>query len=121
MGYRYIGTKTRLLDEVLMKISTLAPYGGHVVDLMCGTATVSLALAERGFSVTAVDVMTYSYHHARVALKFHAHPKFLCAKEFILKYAKLEPSYEAMLISLSNVHDRKDYFWKEFSPEGDPT
>src|SRR3989344_971090 len=120
MGYRYIGTKTRLLDEVLMKISTLAPYGGHVVDLMCGTATVSLALAKKGFRVTAVDVMTYSYHHARVALSFDEYPRFIDADSFISKYAKGEVGYESMLSALSNVPDRKDYFWQEFSSEGNP-
>ncbi|MBN1660450.1 MAG: class I SAM-dependent methyltransferase [Anaerolineae bacterium] len=33
-----------------------APYGRHVLDLMCGTAEVSLALARRGFGVTGMDL-----------------------------------------------------------------
>jgi len=120
MGYRYIGTKTKLLNEVLAKVSELTPTTGHVVDLMCGTGTVSQALAENKFRVTAVDVMTYSYHHARVLLTFDEYPTFLEAKDFISEYVDLCPSYESMLAAISRVPDKKDYFWKEFSQEGSP-
>ncbi|NIV29675.1 MAG: methyltransferase domain-containing protein, partial [Anaerolineae bacterium] len=33
-----------------------APYGQHWLDLMCGTAEVSLELARRGYSVLGVDL-----------------------------------------------------------------
>lgn len=120
MGYRYIGTKTKLLNELLAKISSLVHEGAHIIDLMCGTATVSLALAQKAYRVTAVDVMTYSYHHARIALLFSDYPQFLGASQFIKKFAGTNASYPTMLQALSNVPARKAYFWHEFSLEGSP-
>jgi len=46
MGYRYIGAKTQVLDEVLAGVKRLARPSGHIVDLMCGTGAVSLALRQ---------------------------------------------------------------------------
>ena len=125
MGYRYIGAKTKIIDKILRKISSLVPEGGHITDLMCGTGAVSTALRKEGFHVTAVDVMTFSYHHARVALLFTSHPEFRYAKEFINEFGgevqqaflSLTP-YERMLQALNNVPLERGYFWEEFSLEG---
>jgi len=124
MGHRYIGSKTKIVDTVLEKIQQIAPARGHVVDLMCGTASVSVALRAANFKVTAVDVMTYSYHHARVALQLKSAPHFTKAKKFIDKYAptysKKLNNYARMLEALNLVPDRKGYFWREFSMDGAP-
>ena len=127
MGFRYIGTKTKIMDMVLSEIVKAIPEKGHVIDLMCGTASVSLALRKKGFRVTAIDVMTYSYHHARVALLLSVAPSFEGVKELIAEfYSNPEPSlfplnpYEETLLALGNVPKRKGYFWKEFSAEGSP-
>jgi len=127
MGYRYIGAKKKVLDKVLGKVSSLVPPGGHVVDLMCGTAAVSAGLRKAGFCVTAVDIMTFSYHHARVALLFTAAPDFRHATTFMNKFSggtqrslfPLSP-YENILQALNNVPPEKGYFGKEFSIEGCP-
>ena len=127
MGFRYIGSKSKIIEKVIFKIKSLAPEGSHVVDLMCGTATVSLRLREEGYKVTAIDVMTYSYHHANVALFLSSPPSFKDAKDFIKKYYKDVPTlfppsaYEKVLSALEYVPPRKGYFWKEFSSEGDPS
>ena len=127
MGYRYIGAKTRILEEILNRISTLIPKGGHVIDLMCGTASVSSALRKREFRVTANDIMTFSVHHAKVALLFTSKPEFKKAKVFINTFIKKAPQsllpmppYEKMLHAINNVQPQKGYFWKEFSVEGSP-
>lgn len=124
MGHRYIGSKTKILNTVLEKIQQIAPARGHVVDLMCGTASVSVALRAANFKVTAVDVMTYSYHHARVALQLNSAPHFTKAKRFIDKYApaysKDLNNYARILEALNLIPERKGYFWKEFSMEGNP-
>lgn len=127
MGYRYIGAKTKSLGKVLEKISTLVPVGGHVCDLMSGTGAVSAALRENDYRVTAVDLMTFSYHHARVALLFTEAPKFRNAEEFIDLCSSAEQSllfpptpYESIIYALNSVRPMKGYFWREFSSEGTP-
>ena len=127
MGYRYIGAKTKILEQVIRKISALVPKGGHVCDLMCGTAAVSSALRRNGYRVTAVDLMTFSYHHARVALLFTQPPSFRNAKGFIEEYSRLKDKalfsptfYESILDALNNVPPETGYFWREFSMEGCP-
>ena len=124
MGHRYIGSKTKILDAVLEKIKEVAPPQGHIVDLMTGTASVASALRAASFCVTAVDVMTYSYHHARVALLLKKAPEFKGAKDFITKYApkfsKDLDNYSRILEALNLASERKGYFWNEFSVEGNP-
>lgn len=124
MGHRYIGSKTKILDAVLGMINSKAPSRGHIVDLMTGTASVAAALRSAGFRVTAVDVMTYPYHHARVALLLKQPPRFGGAKDFIKKYAPKytegQENYSRILEAFNLVPERKGYFWNEFSAEGNP-
>lgn len=124
MGHRYIGSKTKILDAVVSKIKEIAPERGHVVDLMSGTGVVSVALRKEGFKVTAVDLMTYSYHHGRVALLLAKAPEFKGAKSFVKKSALRNATslngYEQIIFALNSVAPRRGYFWTEFSIEGDP-
>jgi len=127
MGYRYIGAKTKISEAILSTINSIVKKGARVADLMCGTGTISAALRENGYFVTASDIMTASYHHARVLLLLDFPPPFLKAKKFISGLfpddsRQLFPlsEYEKMLVCLNNVTPIKGYFWKEFSLEGKP-
>jgi len=127
MGYRYIGAKTAVIGAILKKISEVVGENAKVADLMCGTAAVSVALRKNGYSVTANDVMTYSYHHARVALFFAKPPMFKDARDFIAQFSRdhnqgLFPTspYESMLSALNHVPPKEGYFWREFSAAGCP-
>ena len=127
MGYRYIGAKNRIMEDILPAIENLVGTGAYVADLMCGTSAVSTELRKRGFRVTANDLMTYSYHHARVALLFTSEPAFSNSKKFIKEFSKnssngllpLAP-YEQILDALNNVPPIKGYFFREFSSDGSP-
>ncbi len=127
MGYRYIGAKTKITEEILDKVNSIVKRGAHVADLMCGTGAVSVALREKGYRVMAADIMTASYHHARVLLLLDIPPQFAKAKDFIDKsfpkgYHTLFPlsEYEKILTCLNNLTPIKGYFWKEFSIAGKP-
>lgn len=128
MGYRYIGSKMRILGEILPQIEAIVGKGALIADVMCGTAVVSACLRENGYRVIANDIMTYSYHHARVSLLFTAPPEFANAKKFIRNFYPnrenglfpLSP-YERILKALNNVPPEKGYFWKEFCVEGNPS
>ena len=128
MGYRYIGAKNKLSDHILTKIGELVATEAHIVDLMCGTGQVSLALREEGYLVTAVDLMTYSLHHATVQLFINQPPEFKeLSKLQEIRNHKENPKnlfgvsvYEATLSFLNNLEPTRGYFWKECSPDGNP-
>jgi len=127
MGYRYIGSKSKIVNEIVDKISEIVPSKSTVTDLMCGTASISSALRLRDYNVIANDLMTYSYHHAITALKFYKYPTFNNVTQFINKYFKQEKldlfnltPYEKFINALSNVEPIKGYFWNELSLEGSP-
>lgn len=128
MGYRYIGSKTQIIESVVLHIENIVGTDSRIADIMCGTGAVSAALRLRGHQVIANDLMTYSYHHARVQLGFTRSPRFAKAKNFIHEFSKksnndslfpLSP-YEQMLQALNNVSEVRDYFWKELSSAGSP-
>ncbi|MCH8341664.1 MAG: DNA adenine methylase, partial [Chloroflexi bacterium] len=127
MGYRYIGSKADLIQEILLGIAEAAPPGSHVADLMSGTGRVAAALRQHGYQVTAADVMTYSLHHARVALLLNEPPKFENASEFLerdgnprQKHLFHQNRYERMIEAINSVEPVRGYFWREFSRDGRP-
>jgi len=128
MGFRYIGAKTQIVESVVDHIAEIVGKSGRIADIMCGTGAVSAALRNRGYQVIANDVMTYSYHHARVRLGFTCPPQFSGIKQFVKKFTPhnapqdLYPlsHYETVLRALNNVPEEHGYFWREFSPAGAP-
>lgn len=111
MSYRYIGNKSRLLSTLVKEIKELVPVQARVVDLMCGTASVSEALRVAGYKVIANDLMTFSAHHARVRLLLDNAPSFegIGAK-----------SYLEVQNHLENLEPVEGLFYREYSPEGKP-
>jgi len=127
MGYRYIGSKDKLSDIIISEIKSTKKGAKHIIDLMAGTGLFSLALREKGFQVSAVDVMTYSYHHLNVHLFLNEAPAFK-GIEIISDFEKHQTqnlfggnNYETVLNYLNNLNPVKGYFYNEFSPEGKPT
>ena len=127
MGFRYIGSKDKLSDIIISEIKSTKKGAKHIIDLMAGTGLFSLALREKGFTVSAVDVMTYSYHHLNVHLFLNEAPSFK-GMEVIIDFEKYQThnlfggcNYETVLNYLNNLKPVKGYFYNEFSPEGEPT
>ena len=125
MGFRYIGAKTRVIPEIIKKINSITGGEGHVVDLMCGTGAVSIALRQAGFSVTAVDLMTQSYHHARVQLLLDSQPYFEKVQPYFddskipTTLSPLTP-YQMIISYFNHIEPIEGYFFREFSPDGKP-
>jgi adenine-specific DNA-methyltransferase len=125
MGFRYIGSKDKLSDIIISEILSISKDTKNVIDLMAGTGLFSLALREHGFKVSAVDVMTYSYHHLNVHLFLNSEPEFK-SLEAIKNIRKLNNSlflnsgYESVLSYLNNLPPEKGYFYDEFSSDGAP-
>lgn len=111
MAYRYIGNKTRLIPEILERVQQIVQPGAVIADPMCGTASVSAALRQGGYSVVASDLMTFAVHHARVRLLLDRSPSFrgLGGRH-----------YADVLDELQHLGPVDGLFVREYSPAGDP-
>lgn len=109
MSFRYLGNKTRLTDWIVGEIGGVLPPGSTIADPMCGTASVSLALARAGYSVTAADALTFPVIHARVRLLAKQPPAF-----------KALGGYDKALDWMRSAVPVKGYFFKEFGEAGSP-
>ncbi|MGG6098664.1 DNA adenine methylase [Pantoea allii] len=109
MSFRYLGNKTRLADWIVGEISKVIPAGSKIADPMCGTASVSLALARAKYSVIASDALTFPVIHARVRLIAKEAPAF-----------KAFGGYEKMLMWMRSIPPKEGYFFNEFGDAGKP-
>lgn len=119
--YRYIGNKTKLLPYIMERTEELIGNQGTVADIMAGTGSVSLEYRKRGYRVIASDMMTYSYHHLNVNLLLDEAPAFNGVIETNEVPLDVEGPYASVLQYLNNLEPIKSFFYKEFSPDGDPS
>lgn len=73
---RYIGNKTKLLNFIGEFLREVSITDGHALDAFAGTASVGTFLKSKGFSVSACDVMTYSYVFQRAYIVADGIPIF---------------------------------------------
>ena len=109
MSYRYLGNKTRLTDWIVGQITRVLPPGSSIADPMCGTASVSMALARAGYSVTAGDALTFPVVHARTRLLAKKAPAFQALG-----------GYHKALEWLRSAAPLEGYFFHEFGEAGRP-
>lgn len=109
MSYRYLGNKTRLADWIVGEIARVLPAGSSIADPMCGTASVSIALARVGYSVTAADALTFPVVHARTRLLAKRAPAF-----------KVLGGYAKALAWMRSAAPVEGYFFREFGEAGAP-
>ncbi len=109
MSFRYLGNKTKLSEWIVGEITKVIPAGSTIADPMCGTASVSLALARAGYSVTAADALAFPVIHARTRLLAKQAPAF-----------KAFGGYDKALEWLLSIQPIEGYFFKEFGDAGKP-
>jgi adenine-specific DNA-methyltransferase len=110
VAYRYLGNKARITDWLLEIISSVVPAGSRLLDPMCGTASVSAALAANGYNVTASDQLRFPVLHAKARL-LHS-----CEYDF----GNWGGTYEGALQHLNSLEPVRGFFWQEYSDEGSP-
>lgn len=118
--YRYIGNKTKLLPYIIERTSELIGDHGKVADIMAGTGLVSLEYRKKGYTVTASDMMTYSYHHLNVNLLLDKEPEFDVLLHREKQINLVDNPYLSVLMYLNGLEPSKSFFYREFSPEGTP-
>ncbi len=115
MGYRYIGSKDKLAEDILSIIKKQCPAAHSAIDLMAGTGLFSQHLRKNGYKVFASDVMSYSYHHLVVNLLLNDEPSFVGLSNLHIQ------NYQQVIDHLNALLPVQGYFYKEFSPDGSPT
>lgn len=120
--YRYIGNKCKISHEIVNEVESTIGKSGWVSDLMCGTGSVSAALRNAGYNVIASDVMSFAVCHARVQLMINSPPSFDLLQDKCSWLQNVAPNrrYERVIGFLNALEPIEGYFYREFSPEGQP-
>lgn len=103
MTFRYIGSKSRLVEQIKGRIG--AHTGGFFVDAFCGTGVVAEAAAELGWSVRIND------HLSSAVIATAA--RFISVKE--AKFTKLG-GYEKVVTRLNSAAPVNGFIWRSYSP-----
>lgn len=111
MGLRYLGNKSRMIDQILRSIRPLGP--ARLVDIFSGTGTVAQAVAKAGIPVLANDhlysavVMTQASCLTRDQVSFSE-----------LVNGTVGERYSEVLARLNDLPGRQGFFWREYAPSG---
>jgi adenine-specific DNA-methyltransferase len=104
MTFRYIGSKSRLVDQIIS-------YVGHpkkndfFVDAFCGTGVVAEAAAALGWNVRINDTLHSAVISAGARLTSRKQAGF-----------KKLGGYEEAIVKLKTVEPKRGFIWRQYSP-----
>ena len=104
MGYRYIGSKLRIVDEII-KIVGAPKNNGFFIDGFSGTGCVAQQAAANGWKVKINDLLLCAVVMTTAGL--------LSSKDVFFRPFG---GYKKAIEELNHVRPSKGYFWKEYSP-----
>jgi adenine-specific DNA-methyltransferase len=102
---RYIGSKTRVVDEIMDILGRPHEGDGMFVDAFCGTGVVGAGAADLGWAVRVNDQMRSAVAVATARLLSLADAPF-----------DTLGGYEAVIGALNAAPPVKGFFWREYSP-----
>lgn len=105
MGYRYIGSKTRVVGSIIEYIGAPKSKNARLVDAMCGTGIVAYEAARAGWPVVINDRMKNAVVMSEARL-------------FSSKEAAFESlgGYQAVIDKLNAAAPVEGFIWREYSP-----
>lgn len=104
MTFRYIGSKSRLIDKIASHIGP-PREGAFFVDAFCGTGAVAEAAAEHGWNVRINDSLHSAVISAGARLISHDQVTF-----------KKLGGYSGAVSKLNAVKPLHDFMWRTYSP-----
>lgn len=104
MTFRYIGSKSRLIDQIAVHMGQ-PTEGAFFVDAFCGTGVVAEAAAERGWNVRINDHL----HSAVIS----AGARLISRKQAAFK--KLG-GYQKAMKKLNAANPMEGFIWRAYSP-----
>lgn len=104
MGYRYIGSKARVADNIIEYLGEPKLNDGFFIDAFSGTGIVASKAADRGWKVTVNDMM----HNAAVMSEARLLSKADVAFSTFGGYDKV--------LEILDETEREGFIWREYSP-----
>ncbi len=117
---RYIGNKTRLVPFILDVVGDVQPDAGVACDPFAGTASVSRALKDRGWTVRSGDLMAFSYALQVAHVELDRTPRFPAPliEDAEETGAERWLSYTRLLAHLNGLPPRHGFISENYSPAG---
>ncbi len=104
MGYRYIGSKNRVVDSIMQYLGTPKSGKGYFIDAFSGTGIVASKAADLGWKVKINDMMQNAVVVSESRL----------VSLFEVPFSNFG-GYNAALDALSSV-ELEGFIWREYSP-----
>lgn len=104
MGYRYIGSKLRIVDEII-KVVGAPQKNGFFIDGFSGTGCVAQQAAANGWNVKINDLLLCAVVMTTAGL--------LSTKDVSFKHFG---GYDKAIAELNHIRANRGYFWREYSP-----
>lgn len=104
MGYRYIGSKARIADDILKYLGPPNMKSGYFIDAFSGTGVVASRAADLGWKIKINDMM----HNATVM----SEARLVSCED--VPFLSLG-GYNEALNTLSQA-EREGFIWREYSP-----
>lgn len=104
MGYRYIGSKARIADEIVKYLGEPSCENSRFVDAFCGTGVVASRAADLGWKIVANDMM----ENATIMTE----SRLISYKEVPFN---IFGGYEKAIDFLNQAR-KKGFIWREYSP-----
>ena len=104
MGYRYIGSKARIAEDIITYIGKPSD-DGFFIDAFSGTGVVAEIAAENGWNVIVNDMMKNAVVMSEARLISSNEVSF-----------EALGGYQNTIELLNDLPGRQGYFWREYSP-----
>lgn len=116
MPVEFLGNKSNLLEFIVPIIEQSSdPNQKEIVDLFCGTGSVSAAFKKQGYKVTANDQLTFCSHFAKATLLNSSAPNFSGIK-YLINHKEKGSIYNNVLDYLNQLEPKEGFIYKNYSP-----
>ncbi|GIK51469.1 MAG: restriction endonuclease subunit M [Planctomycetota bacterium] len=105
MSIRYIGSKARLINDILPVVGEPGPKSGKFVDAFCGTGVVAEAAARSGWAIRLND-------HLLSAVTL-AHSRVMSGRSAVFDSLG---GYDKAVAKLNEAESVRGFIWREYSP-----
>ena len=105
MGYRYLGSKARIAEDIVSYAGKTTDHNGYFIDAFCGTGVVAEKAADLGWKILINDMMKNA--------TIMSEARLISVED--VSFDKLG-GYVQAIAMLNNLSGVDGYIWREYSP-----